>query len=466
MPPAERGPHEHVAVRRDRDAIGAAALVIDRERRRRAGAWIDLRCMRDLEQRIGAHAGEVQRVARIVPRERARLSIGDLRVGLRRPRAGHSEAEERDVVGDRGRELGAAVVALVGRAIVGVDWHRALERHDRLAHTEEQHRERRGSIRSRARAVRSRARRPARARRLQSRPRRGARQSRACHRGRSPRRAARARPPVASAASPSTRRTRGARDLRRSSRAASHDLARARRRTARPACASSRRSRAPTDRPRAPRRCDRRADPRRTPAARPDRTSKPASRPIGRARSASPPRPCARGHRCRRRSRARHRRARRCASPRGTPRSPPPASRRRSARRRRGETPARRAGRRESARARAGSRARRGQPRGQRGGACWHLNKRRGATIRGGLRVEPRCAGWQSRCSCCVRATATRRGPMARRRATRRRWRRRSRRRAQRAHRRPSRQRRRHRRHRRYRRRFQPAPRRRRSTAR
>src|SRR5262249_2623395 len=134
----ERTPHEHVALGRDREAVGAALVLAGRQVRREALGDADLRRVLDLEDRVGAHAGDVERVVRLVPRARARLMLPDRRGGL--VRAVLAEAEERELVRDRRLEA-AAVAALVatGRDL---DRRLALERHDRLMLAHERHRER------------------------------------------------------------------------------------------------------------------------------------------------------------------------------------------------------------------------------------------------------------------------------------------------------------------------------------
>ena len=74
----ERAPHEHVAVGADREAVGAAAVLAARQADAdEALGDADLRRVLDLEDRVAAQARDVERVVRLVPRERARLVLRD-----------------------------------------------------------------------------------------------------------------------------------------------------------------------------------------------------------------------------------------------------------------------------------------------------------------------------------------------------------------------------------------------------
>ncbi len=60
----ERAPHENISLRRDRETIRATLVLAAGQRRRQALGDADLRCVLDLQDRVGAHAGDVERVVR------------------------------------------------------------------------------------------------------------------------------------------------------------------------------------------------------------------------------------------------------------------------------------------------------------------------------------------------------------------------------------------------------------------
>src|SRR4051794_31348802 len=95
--------------------------------------------MADLEDRVAAEAGDVQRVVRLVPRQRARLVLADRRGRLLGGVA--AEPEERELVDER-RLAAAAVAPRALGTVVVLHRRLALERHDRLLGAEEGHRER------------------------------------------------------------------------------------------------------------------------------------------------------------------------------------------------------------------------------------------------------------------------------------------------------------------------------------